>query len=213
MAASHGTLEIMLWTSSESSQISGLPTRNALWMPPMLIRSRYRLLPYIIEQARSGAKLGVPVVRALVLEYPTDRNVWNIDNEYLFGSDILVAPTLQPVEDAGKQAVYIPAGTWFCFWDKKKFVSRGEWVEMDAAPIDSMHLWMKSGAMLCWTKERMRTLNAVGTVEKVELYGERHEGSGWTCGDGQGGEVEVVKEQDGKWACKGRNDVSVESFT
>ena len=171
---------------------------------------RYRLLPYTIEQATVGAKLGLPLVRALILEYPKDCNVWNIEGQYHFGSDLLLAPVLQPAEDASKQAVYMPAGTWFDFWDKKEFVSRGEWIEVDAAPLERMPLWVKSGAMLCWTKERMRTFNNVGTIEKVEIYGES-EGD-WTCGDGQGGRVDVVKSVDGQWSCKGRQEVVINVF-
>ncbi|KFX99761.1 hypothetical protein O988_03664, partial [Pseudogymnoascus sp. VKM F-3808] len=82
---------------------------------------RYRLLPHIIEQATAGAKLGLPLVRALVVEYPNDRNVWNIESQYHFGSDIMVAPVLQPLEDANKQSIYMPEGTWYDFWNKKKF--------------------------------------------------------------------------------------------
>ncbi|KAJ6107769.1 hypothetical protein N7523_009092 [Penicillium sp. IBT 18751x] len=173
------------------------------------MRQRYRMLPYIIEQAHLSSKAGLPMVRSLVLEYPADRNVWGLESQYMFGSDILVAPTLQPIEEANVHAIYLPEGVWYGFWDKRKYTSHGRWVEFVMAPLNQNYAFIKDGAMLCWTAPRTRTYNHVGTIEKVELYGQRD--GPWTCGDGQGGTVSVVGEE-GKWTVLDRENVKIETF-
>ena len=170
---------------------------------------RYRILPYIIEQARLGGALGLPLVRAMILECPQDRNVWYIETQYFFGSDLLVAPILRPLEDSLKHHIYFPVGTWYDFWTKERIESRGEWVEVDAAPLELMPIWVREGAMILWAEKRLRTFNKAGKIERVDIYGVR-EGS-WSCGDGEGGLVEVV-ERDGKFICLDRDDVVVERY-
>ncbi|KAJ5816218.1 glycoside hydrolase family 31 protein [Penicillium robsamsonii] len=148
------------------------------------------------------------MVRSLILEYPEDRNVWGIESQYFFGSDMLIAPTIQPLDEAEEHMIYLPAGIWFGFWDKKKIVSHGEWIGFDMAPLSRNHI-IKDGAMLCWAPARKRTYNEVGIIEKVEIYGQR---SGpWVCGDGQGSTVEVIKAENG-CSVVGRGGVMVEAF-
>lgn len=76
-------------------------------------RLRYALIPYIEEQARAVIASGLPVLRALLLQYPDDPVVWHIDDEYLFGNDLLVAPVMN---DAGARRVYFPEDEWVDFW-------------------------------------------------------------------------------------------------
>ncbi|MDF1550531.1 MAG: glycoside hydrolase family 31 protein, partial [Bacteroidales bacterium] len=60
---------------------------------------RYRLMPYIYAQAKKCTETGLPMMRALFIEFPNDPGSWLIDNEYLFGSDILVAPLFEAVTE------------------------------------------------------------------------------------------------------------------
>ena len=170
---------------------------------------RYRLLPYIIQQSRIGAEVGVPLVRALILEYPQDRNVWGIETQYLFGSDLLIAPILQPADEAAKHDVYLPKGIWYDFWTHEKTVSRGEWIVLEDVALDVVPMWVKEGAIICWTKERTRTWDEAGEVVLVQCFGDKQS---WSTGDGMGGVVEVVMGSKGKLLCKGREGVAIESF-
>lgn len=70
---------------------------------------RYRLMPYIYAQARDSSQRGLPMVRALFVEYPDDPGSWLVDHQYLFGADLLVAPLL---EDGTGRQVYLPPGQW-----------------------------------------------------------------------------------------------------
>lgn len=56
---------------------------------------KYRLMPYVYAQARECTEKGLPMLRALFVEFPDDPGAWKVDDEYLFGSQILVAPLLE----------------------------------------------------------------------------------------------------------------------
>lgn len=71
---------------------------------------REELKPYIARAAEETEKTGVPMIRALFLEYPDDKECWNVADEYMFGPDYLVAPVTE--YKAREREVYLPAGRW-----------------------------------------------------------------------------------------------------
>lgn len=68
---------------------------------------KYSLMPYIVKEAEECAANGWPMFRALQVEFPEDPGVWQIEDEYMFGKDFLVAPLLTQTR---KRSVYLPAG-------------------------------------------------------------------------------------------------------
>ena len=66
---------------------------------------KYSLMPYIIEESETASSNGWPMFRALLLEYPEDPGAWKIDDQYMFGSKIMVAPLLEP---GTSREVYLP---------------------------------------------------------------------------------------------------------
>jgi alpha-glucosidase len=82
------------------------------------LKLRYRLLPYIYSAFVKHNLTGEPIQRPLIFDYQTDPNVRDLDTEYLFGRDLLVAPVLE----AGLEAreVYLPAGEWFDFYSDER---------------------------------------------------------------------------------------------
>jgi alpha-D-xyloside xylohydrolase len=74
-----------------------------------LVELRYRLMPYIYAQAALASREGYPMARALFFEYPEDPTSWLIEDQYLFGTDLLVAPLM---EDSPDRNVYLPPGSW-----------------------------------------------------------------------------------------------------
>ncbi len=66
---------------------------------------KYQLMPYVYTQAKKCTEEGLPMVRALLLEYPEDPGAWLVEDEYLFGDNILVAPLL---ESTNSRDVYLP---------------------------------------------------------------------------------------------------------
>jgi alpha-D-xyloside xylohydrolase len=107
------------------------------------LQLRYRLLPYIYSQAVLCTQTGMPMVRPMVLEYQSDPNTYNLDLQYLFGTDFLVAPVLSRNHT---RSVYLPEGKWFDFWTKE-LLTGGRWIDVHA-PLDTLPLWVRYGAMI-----------------------------------------------------------------
>ena len=70
---------------------------------------KYKLMPYVYAQAKDCSERGLPMVRALLVEFPDDPGAWFVEDEYMFGSQILVAPML---ETGKSRTVYLPRGKW-----------------------------------------------------------------------------------------------------
>jgi alpha-D-xyloside xylohydrolase len=75
------------------------------------LRLREQLRPYIHQQMRVAARTGLPPMRPLFIDFPDDPQAWRIEDQFLFGPDLLIAPVLEP--GAGARDVYLPAG---CTW-------------------------------------------------------------------------------------------------
>jgi alpha-D-xyloside xylohydrolase len=75
------------------------------------LRLRERLRPYIHEQMRVAARDGLPPMRPLFVDFPDDLDAWRVEDQFLFGPDLLISPVLEP--DAGTRDVYLPVG---CGW-------------------------------------------------------------------------------------------------
>jgi alpha-D-xyloside xylohydrolase len=106
---------------------------------------RERLRPYIMGQMRAAHETGIPPMRPLFVDFPSDADSWAVEDEYLFGPDLLVAPVL----DAGARSrkVYLPAGgSWKNAWTDQ-IVSGGQWIDADA-PLDRIPLFLRGGAVL-----------------------------------------------------------------
>jgi alpha-D-xyloside xylohydrolase len=91
---------------------------------------RYRLMPYIYAQARECSSEGWPMFRALFVEFPDDQGSWLVDDEYLLGSRMLVAPLLESVTS---RDVYLPEGNWIDYQTGKAY--KGGWHHIEAGEI------------------------------------------------------------------------------
>jgi alpha-D-xyloside xylohydrolase len=106
---------------------------------------RYRLLPYIYTLAANTFHRDGTIMRGLVMDFPQDRAVRGIDDEYLFGPALLVSPVYE--YGARHRRVYLPAGTrWYDFYSGNVF--RGGELLDAAAPLDRMPLFVKAGAII-----------------------------------------------------------------
>jgi alpha-D-xyloside xylohydrolase len=79
---------------------------------------KYALMPYVYARAKASSELGHPMMRPLFFEYPDDPTSWLVEDEYLFGSDLLVAPLFR--EGTGR-SVYVPPGTWVDYQTGKTY--------------------------------------------------------------------------------------------
>lgn len=79
---------------------------------------KYQLMPYVYAQAKDCSEKGLPMVRALFVEFPHDAGAWLVEDEYMYGSQILVAPLL---ESGTGRSVYLPKGKWIDYQNGKVY--------------------------------------------------------------------------------------------
>ena len=111
------------------------------------------LFPYRYAAAQEAAKTGMPILRALVLNYQDDARARTTKDEYLFGPDFLVAPI---IDEGTQRPVYLPAGQWVWYWSGEQ-VAGGRIVLADAA-IDAIPVWVRAGAVVPKIPEDVMTL-------------------------------------------------------
>jgi alpha-D-xyloside xylohydrolase len=92
---------------------------------------KYTLMPYIIAQAKSSSALGHPMMRALFFEFPEDPTSWLVEDQYLFGADLLVAPLF---DETGHRKVYLPPGTWIDYQTGRPYEGAA-WHDVQAGDI------------------------------------------------------------------------------
>jgi alpha-D-xyloside xylohydrolase len=110
-----------------------------------LLFLRERLRPYIMEQMQEAQESGMPPMRPLFVDFPDDETCHDVDDAYMFGPDLLVAPILY--EGARDRIVYLPEGaTWRDAWTGETFAG-GQYIVADA-PLDRIPLYLKGDADL-----------------------------------------------------------------
>ena len=127
------------------------------------INLRYQLLPYIYSTAWGVTSGSESFMRALVMDFAADKKTTDINNEYMFGQSILVAPVLESMyvnkaadgqtsidfSTVKSRSVYLPNGTeWYDFWTGEK-MKGGQEIQKQS-PIDVMPLYVKAGSILPW---------------------------------------------------------------
>ncbi len=105
---------------------------------------RYRLIPYLYTQGWEMYQTGVPIMRALVLENQTDINTYNLTDQYLLGSDILVCPVV--TKGAQTRSLYLPEGQWYSHWDGKVYDGK-QYIHV-VTPLDQMPIFYKAGSII-----------------------------------------------------------------
>lgn len=113
---------------------------------------KYKLMPYVYAQAKYCTETGLPMVRALFIEFPDDPGAWFIEDQYLFGNDILVAPMF---ENAKNRNVYLPNGCKWIDYQSGKVYSPG-WHDIQAGPIPAVIL-VRDGAVIPHAKVAQST--------------------------------------------------------
>jgi len=106
---------------------------------------RYRLMPYIYSLTGKVYLEDYTLMRALVMDFPNDKNVLGIGTQYMFGPSILVAPVTQHKEKTWK--VYPPAGTnWYDLHSGK--IHEGGLTFYEDTPLNKMPLYVKEGSII-----------------------------------------------------------------
>jgi alpha-glucosidase len=108
------------------------------------LKLRYQLLPFLYTTLEEAHRTGVPLFRPLMLNYQDDESTYNLDDEFMIGDDLLVAPIVKP--DLTGRLVYLPKGVWYDYWTNKKY-SGGTMVRVDA-PLETVPMFVRGGAII-----------------------------------------------------------------
>lgn len=127
---------------------------------------RYELMPYIYAQAHDCSAKGLPMLRALFVEFPGDPGSWLIDNQYMFGSDMLVAPLFNDEMD---RDVYLPGGNWIDYQTGERY--SGGWHHIAAGEIPVIAL-VREGSVIPHIKLAQSTAFMDWSKIDLVVYGD-----------------------------------------
>lgn len=107
---------------------------------------RYRLMPYVWSSAQTCVRTSTPMMRPMLLDWQSDPTTAGIDDQFLFGEWLLVAPILDQTD---QRNVYLPEGIWFDYWTDDVVDCRvgGRWLKVNAA-LDHLPLYVRGGGII-----------------------------------------------------------------
>lgn len=154
---------------------------------------KYRLMPYVYAQAKKCTEKGLPMLRALFVEFPDDPGAWKVDDEYLFGSQILVAPLLE--SGMTGRTVYLPEGKWIDYQTEK--VYEGGWHRIEAGSLPIIML-VRDGSVLPHLKLAQSTAEMDWSKMSLKVYSaDKKQAEGLVCLPADN-RIQVVKVDCGK---------------
>jgi alpha-glucosidase len=108
------------------------------------LKQRYRLLPHWYSLAWQTSQTGQPLVRPLFWSDPQDQHLWEIDNAFLVGESLMVAPILE--EASQQRSLYLPRGTWYTYDGEQKYEGGTE-IELEA-PLEHIPVLIRAGGII-----------------------------------------------------------------
>ena len=129
------------------------------------IKMRYEWLPQLYSLFHQASKQGIPVFRPLLMEYPNDEKTYNLNDQFMIGDNVIVAPILTP--STTDRAVYLPIGEWVEFSSGK--IYQGEKVHLIHAELEEMPIFIKRGSAIMLT-EWISNLNKTPKTMTMNIY-------------------------------------------
>jgi alpha-D-xyloside xylohydrolase len=108
-----------------------------------LLNFRMSFIPYLYTAFAKYNREGVPPFRALVVDYPDDKNTYNVSDEYLIGDNVIAAPL---ADSAATRKVYLPAGNWYDY-NTNKVYAGGQSYSF-TTDLDQIPIFIKEGTIL-----------------------------------------------------------------
>jgi alpha-glucosidase len=114
------------------------------------IELRYQWLPQLYTLFAEAYRSGMPVMRPLMLEYPNDKNTQNLNDQFMIGDNVIVAPIMQP--SVVHRVAYLPEGDWVDYWTDEVFA--GGKHHQVKAPLEVLPIFIKQGTAVSLSKVR-----------------------------------------------------------
>jgi alpha-glucosidase len=134
------------------------------------INLRYQLLPYFYSLFAQNAQTGMPILRPLFMVDPADEHLWRVEDAFMVGDALLVAPVLE--KGQAEREVYLPRGRWYDYHTCQP-VQGGRTICVQA-PLNTMPMFARAGRVIpLWPVQQY-----VGQVPIKELYLRAYAGNG-----------------------------------
>jgi alpha-D-xyloside xylohydrolase len=130
-------------------------------------RLRYRLMPYIYAIAAGTHHEDGTMMRGLVMDFPADRQAWNVADQYMFGPAFLVAPVTE--YRARQRDVYLPAGALWYDFHSGRSTEGGRTIRADA-PYERMPLFVRAGSIVPVGPAIQHTSEGQGAPVTLNVY-------------------------------------------
>jgi alpha-glucosidase/alpha-D-xyloside xylohydrolase len=127
---------------------------------------RYQLLPYTYTLAWEAHAKGIPLMRAMWLQYPEDEKAAGLGNQFMWGADLLIAPVFE--KGAKSRTVYLPEGLWYDWWNNAEY-SGGKDVIREVN-LSVMPIFVRAGAIIPIDPVRQYTGEKVSGPTTIKIY-------------------------------------------
>ncbi len=127
---------------------------------------RYQLMPYTYTLAREAYDTGMPLMRALWLHFPDDKQALGQSQEYLWGRNMLIAPVYE--KGATSRDVYLPAGTWYDWWDNSRH--NGGTTVTRKLDLATMPIYVRAGSIIPFDPVRQYMAQPVTEPTTLKVY-------------------------------------------
>jgi oligosaccharide 4-alpha-D-glucosyltransferase len=153
---------------------------------------RYKLLPYNYTLSYRQAVYGEPLVSPLYYYFGSDTTALNINDEFMRGREMLVAPVLE--KGATIRNLYLPKGEWYDLYSEEK-INGGKWVSEDLS-LDHIPVFVKAGSFIPMVdKKWIRTTKDCSTDSLVWNYYASEKASSYTMFDDDGESKKSIAEK------------------
>jgi len=131
-----------------------------------VLELRMQLVPYLHAAFVEYHRTGVPPFRPLVMDWPADSQTWTVDDQWMVGGGLLVAPL---VAGQSSRTVYLPEGEWYDFWTDARYEG-GVRVEV-RPPLEQIPIFARSGTLLPLAHATLHTDDERSGELTVRAYG------------------------------------------
>jgi len=126
---------------NESVRVPWSIDEEAVDVTRTFVKLKKKLHPYLVKTMREVTEKGLPMMRPMLLEFPNDPTAWFLDQQYMLGSDLLVAPVFTA---SGEVTFYLPAGQWRNYFTNE-VLDGGRWLT-ETHGFNSIPLYERNGA-------------------------------------------------------------------
>ena len=127
---------------------------------------RYRLMPYTYTLAWEASHKGLPLMRAMWIEFPKDEEVKDMGSEYMWGEDFLIAPVFK--KGAIFRKLYLPSGIWYDWWTNQREVGKS-WLNYKV-DLKAMPIFVRAGAIIPIAPIHQFTGDTANSSLTIKIY-------------------------------------------